>query len=91
MARFKQTLRKLKQDLLSSHFHAHYPCPSESQNEKFSNYRNRSKLNEVLRKNVHFVDKLDLAASNLISKFYLFGQQFAYFFDQQNYFFDQHD
>jgi hypothetical protein len=38
------------------------------------------------------------AASNLISKFYLFGQQnyffgqqFAYFFDQQNYFFDQHD
>jgi hypothetical protein len=39
-----------------------------------------------------------MAASNLISKFYLFGQQnyffgqqFAYFFDQQNYFFDQHD
>jgi hypothetical protein len=38
------------------------------------------------------------AASNLISKFYsfgqqnyFFGQQFAYFFDQQNYFFDQHD
>jgi hypothetical protein len=47
-----------------------------------------------------------MAASNLFSKFYLFGQQnnffaqqfayffgqqFAYFFDQQNYFFDQHD
>ncbi len=38
------------------------------------------------------------AASNLISKFYFFGQQnyffgqqFAYFFDQQNYFFNQRD